>query len=45
MDRRVTAMARTEADQPGVAACTSNPATLKAEFRDGIVLIPVTLFI
>ena len=26
---------------PGVVACTCNPATLEAEFRNGVSLIPV----
>ena len=26
---------------PGVVACTCNPATMEAEFRDGVGSIPV----
>ena len=32
---------KTKSIQPGVVACTCNPATLEAEFRNGVCLTPV----
>ena len=38
LEKQVTLMRK---PRPGVVACTCNPATLEAEFRNGVGSIPV----